>query len=152
MVCSPSMAQSLKKYREIVFQLLYSCNFENSEKEGAMALVMRQNAIPKSTTRKAMEQVEAVCAKQEELDAHVARLANDYEFERIPHVERSILRLAMHELLYTDLPPKVAISEAVRLTKKYATAEGASFINALLDRLYKENEGAGTVPEEQAAE
>nr|NGX48373.1 hypothetical protein [Chlamydiota bacterium] len=63
-----------------------------------------------------------------------------YELERISRIERSILRLGLYELLYTDLPDKVAITEAIRLTRKFATAEGGAFVNALLDAIYKDRD------------
>jgi N utilization substance protein B len=146
------MALSLKKFREIVFQLLYSRSFEKSEKEAAVFLAMRTNAVPKSTMRKAADLVEAVWAVIEVLDNEIAQNAKDYEFERISRVEKSILRLGLYELLYTDLPPKVSIAEAVRLTKKYATQEGANFVNALLDQLYKEKESAQKISIKQIAQ
>ena len=134
------MALSLKKRREILFQLLYSRGFDNSDFEAAQSLVMRQNAIPKSSARAMMQEVEIIWGVVVGLDAEIAKRAHSYEFERIPHVERSILRLGLYELLHTDLPPKVAISEAVRLAKKYATQESASFVNGLLDGVFKDVE------------
>lgn len=131
------MALSLQKFREIVFQLLYSRCFEESEQE-VVSLVMRQNAIPKKTVRIAWEKVEEIWRLHEDLDQKIRENSPSYDLERIPFIERSVLRLGLYELLHTDLPPKVAISEALRLTHKYATAEGAKFVNALLDQFYKE--------------
>ena len=49
-----------------------------------------------------------------------------------------MLRLAVYEMLYlSSLPPKVSIAEAIRLTRKYSTAESSSFINAVLDAIYQ---------------
>jgi transcription antitermination protein NusB len=142
------MALSPQKFREIVFQLLYSLGFEMSER-GELSLVMRQNEIPKATARLALEKAETIWQIHEDLDRVIREKAESYELERIPMIERTVLRLGIYELLHTELPPKVAISEAVRLTRKYATAEGATFINALLDRLYKEREGDFAISGEQ---
>ncbi|NGX38511.1 MAG: hypothetical protein K1000chlam2_01685 [Chlamydiae bacterium] len=144
------MALSAQKFREIVFQLLYSRDFEKSDEESAMALVMRQNTIPKSVIRVAKERVEAIWDLREELDECIQGRAKDYDLERIPRIEQAVLRLGLYELLHTDLPPKVAISEGIRLARKFATAESASFVNALLDAVYKEKEHAPqTLSEEQ---
>src|SRR5690606_29501809 len=63
-------------------------------------------------------------------------------FERIPRVERNILRLAVFELLHDpSVPPTVAIAEAIRLTRKFATPEAATFINAVLDAIFKMQRG-----------
>ncbi len=68
----------------------------------------------------------------------IAQTAFGYEFDRIPHVERAVLRLGIYELYFSnEVPPKVAISEAVRLAKKFATIESSRFINGILDALYK---------------
>ncbi len=140
------MPLSLQKFREIVFQLLYIRNFEKSEKR-ELSLVMRQNAIPKKTARVALEKVEEIWQIRADLDRVISEKSELYDLERISMVERTVLWLGVYELLHTDLPPKVAISEAIRLTRKFATAEGASFVNALLDSLYKEKEHASCFSE-----
>lgn len=142
------MALSPQKFREIVFQLLYSLGFEESER-GELSLVMRQNEIPKTAARLALEKAEQIWLIHDDLDRLIGEKADSYQFERIPMIERTVLRLGVYELLHTDLPPKVVIAEAIRITRKYATAEGATFTNALLDCIYKEREHAGSISEEQ---
>jgi N utilization substance protein B len=54
-------------------------------------------------------------------------------------VDRNILRLAAYELLWhEDVPPKVAINEAIEIAKKFGTGESSRFINGVLDRIHKE--------------
>lgn len=142
-----AMARSMQKFREIVFQLLYSRDFTESDER--LSLVMRTNAIPKKATLEANEKAEAIWQFVDELDEIIRKTSADYSLERITRIEQSVLRLGLYELLHTDLPPKVSITEAVRIAKKYATAEGASFVNALLDKVYKEQEHE-TVPKKQA--
>jgi N utilization substance protein B len=67
----------------------------------------------------------------------IAETSKEYELNRIPRVERNLLRLGAYEICYSDVPPKVAINEAVRLTKKFATDESGNFINAILDAIFK---------------
>jgi transcription antitermination protein NusB len=53
-----------------------------------------------------------------------------------------VLRLALYEMLHDDqIPPKVAIAEAIRLSRKFSTPESSSFINAILDAIYKSSQG-----------
>ncbi len=141
------MALSLQKFREIVFQFLYSRGFEESE-IGELSLVMRQNAVPKKAAREALEKAEEIWKVREELDQLIDGKSDSYDLERVPMVERTILRLGVYELRYTDLPPKVAIAESLRLTRKFATPEGITFVNALLDALYKETEENASISEE----
>ena len=70
----------------------------------------------------------------------ISAKAKDYAFDRIPPVEKSILRLGVYELLHSDLSMQVIIAEAVRLARKFATKEGSTFVNAILDALQKERE------------
>jgi len=56
-------------------------------------------------------------------------------------IDRNILRLAVFELLYTpEIPPEVAINEAIELCKKYGTDNAQLFVNGILDHLWKENQ------------
>jgi N utilization substance protein B len=71
------------------------------------------------------------------IDEKITSLSPDYSFARISRVEKTILRLGVYEILFDDLiPPLVAISEAIRLTRKFGTPESARFVNAILDRVY----------------
>ena len=72
----------------------------------------------------------------------IRKTAVSYAFERIQSVERNVLRLGVFEMLYdSSIPPKVAISEAMRLSRKFSNPESSHFINALLDHLYKLSSG-----------
>ena len=132
------MAQNLKKFREIVFQLLYSRDFEKSDEDVIASLMMRQHVVPQKLIREAKEKAGSIWEKRLELDEKINSSSTAFDFEKISRVELAILRLGYFELLHTDLPGKVAIAEAVRLTRKFGTKESANFINALLDKVYHE--------------
>ena len=135
------MALAQRKVREIVFQLIYSYDFAQNEPVDMISFLMRRFAVPKKIICRAQEKATAVCQKNPELDQKIAQSSLAYALERIPRVEKNILRLGIYELFYQkELPPKVVIAEAIRLARKYATPEGADFINAILDQLYHERE------------
>ena len=67
-----------------------------------------------------------------ELDTDIERYAVGWKFERIPRVATAIMRVAMFEILYTDVPNGAAINEAVELAKKYEDEKVVSFINGIL--------------------
>jgi len=74
-----------------------------------------------------------------ELDGHIERLARDWTVERMPWVDRSILRLAAFELMArADVPTGVILSEAVELAKRFSTEEAGRFVNGLLSNLARE--------------
>lgn len=129
------------KMREIVFHLLYSADFAPESQEEMIPLLMQQHQVTKKSIYTAISQAMAIRAQQQEIDRRIAIVATAYEFERIPSVERNLLRLGVYELLFSSsVPPKVAISEAMRLARKFGSTESARFINAILDALYKKKE------------
>jgi len=132
------MAVPQAKMREIVFQMLYSINMGHAAHDDLVKLMMSELSVSKSSVLKAMEKVDAIQLHLESLDATIAKASEAYEFDRIHNIEKNILRLALFELQYDkDVPPKVAIAEAIRLSRKFAAPESASFVNALLDSIYR---------------
>ena len=87
------------------------------------------------------ELVRGVGARHAELDEALTRLSRNWRIERMAVVERNIIRLALWELLHAPaVPVNVAINEAIELAKRFGTAEGAAFVNGLLDRAVTELE------------
>jgi N utilization substance protein B len=78
--------------------------------------------------------VSGVRRNREELDALLARTADNWRVERMAATDRNVLRLGAYEILYADTPDRVAINEAVELAKRYGTAQSAQFVNGILDR------------------
>lgn len=74
-----------------------------------------------------------VWSNRETIDAVIAAASTRWRIERMPLVDRNILRLGTYELLYTDLPIGVPINECVELAKLYGTANSSSFVNGVLD-------------------
>jgi len=71
-----------------------------------------------------------------EINALIAEHSEHWEIDRMPTIDRNILRLATYELLYRDdIPPKVTINEAVELAHKFSTPDSGKFINGILDKL-----------------
>jgi len=85
-----------------------------------------------------MDIVEGVVAMQPTIDEFLQTYAQGWTLERMPAVDRTILRIGAWELLYNDdVPDGVAVSEAVALAKTMSTDESPAFINGLLGRLQK---------------
>lgn len=134
------MSLPQQKFREIVFQMLFSIDMGQASEEDMLPLLMAELSVTKQSVRKAQERVRNLLTRQSEIDALIAKSSTSYSFERIQSVERNILRLGIFEMLYDDeVPPKVAIAEAVRLTRKFSTPESGHFVNAILDSIYKES-------------
>lgn len=77
-------------------------------------------------------------AHREEIDRSLVAHLSNWRLERLDAIDRNILRLGIAELLYSeDVPPKVAIHEAVRLASRYGGDESPRFVNGVLDAVYK---------------
>ncbi|MEP7226714.1 MAG: transcription antitermination factor NusB [Gemmatimonadales bacterium] len=82
---------------------------------------------------RAEELAAGVVGEVESLDAEIVQAAENWRMSRIAVVERNILRLGIHELRRGDVPPKVAIDEAVRLAHWFGGARAPGFVNGILD-------------------
>jgi N utilization substance protein B len=89
-----------------------------------------------------------------ELDTVIRGVAQNWDIGRMAVIDRNVLRLATYELLHCrDIPPKVAINEAIELGKRYSTANSGAFINGILDKIKSRREagGEGASPAAEAA-
>lgn len=141
-----------QKFREIVFQVLYSKDMAEVSEEGLIRIFSKELAVTKKSIKLAIDRSHKIREKLPELDESIRQACVSYDFERIRSVERNILRLGVFEILLDDaIPPKVAISEAIRLANKFATPEAATFVNAVLDTIYKKSKGESTDPQHLTA-
>ena len=84
---------------------------------------------------------EGILDRIEEIDRMIGERTVGWRFERLALIDRNILRLGVYELLYLDeIPAEVAMDEAVELAKKFGTEQARSFVNGILDRIWKEHD------------
>ncbi len=89
--------------------------------------------------------VEGVQGHQPEIDETIARLAENWRLDRMAAIDRNIIRIGAFEILHgRDVPAKVAINEALKLAKRYSTAQSSRFVNGILDKVLQTAESAGT--------
>jgi N utilization substance protein B len=86
----------------------------------------------------ALALAEEVAAKAEELDARITAASEGWPAERLGVVERSALRVAIQELDRGEVPPEVAIDEAVTFAKRYSSDEAGKLVNGILGRIQRE--------------
>jgi N utilization substance protein B len=83
---------------------------------------------------------------REEIDTMIRGQADNWRLERMPPVDRNILRLAVYEMLYEQETPKlVVVDEAIELAKKFGSEQSGRFVNGLLDGLLKQHTFPGTL-------
>ena len=88
-----------------------------------------------------MSLVEGVKEKSAELDLVIAKSAPEWPVNQLPVVDRNVLRLGLYELLFADrkeVPPRVAINEAIELAKTYGGQNSGKFVNGVLGTIYRE--------------
>jgi N utilization substance protein B len=86
----------------------------------------------------AVELVEGVAAHLERIDEILGEHAEGWTVQRMPPVDRAVLRLALYEMLWTEVPGPVVIDEAVELAKALSTEESPRFVNGVLGRVMRE--------------
>lgn len=83
----------------------------------------------------ALDLIGTVCRRQKEIDQQLQAAMVDWQLSRLAKIDQDILRLAIAEIYYLNVPQKVAINEAVELAKRYSDADGYRFINGVLRRV-----------------
>jgi transcription antitermination protein NusB len=122
------------KARKRALDVLYEADLRGADPVTTMAdrLAQADPPVPEYT----VELVEAVTARRARIDELISTYSEGWTLDRMPPVDRNILRVAIYELLWNDgVPDAVAISEAVGLARDLSTDESPRFINGLLGRL-----------------
>jgi N utilization substance protein B len=124
------------KARARALQMLYSMEMVGElGLAEAVSRLARLTGPDPTVYDQAEELARSVLAERDDLDRHAAEAADNWRLDRIAAVERNILRLGIHELLKGEVPPKVAIDEAVQLAHWFGGAKAPSFVNGVLDRI-----------------
>ena len=136
---SPELRRGYTRHdaRELALQILFQCDFHGST-EFWLEQFWEQRDASESVRTFASELVAGVRTHQDELDDLIAAYARNWTIDRMPVVDRNILRQAMYELLWVpDVPAKVTVDEALELAKNFADDETRKFVNGILDQLIK---------------
>ncbi|MBQ6361612.1 MAG: transcription antitermination factor NusB [Lachnospiraceae bacterium] len=126
--------------REQVFKELFLIMFYKEDEIDAQCEIYKENLseLEETDRNEISEKVKAVIPHIRELDEAIDSVSEGWKVKRMGKVELSILRLAAYEMKYDDqVPVRVAINEAVELTKTYGGDESFAFVNAILGKLAK---------------
>lgn len=127
------------KAREEAFKLLYSMEIQKEDEEEQVDLYIENNEITDEKTIQYIKDIwSGVETHKEEINQKISsNLKVDWKLERLSKVDLSLLKLAIYEMLYKQIPFKVAINEVIELAKKYGEDNSASFINGILASIVK---------------
>ena len=129
--------------REEAFKLIYSLEIQKKEPiEEQIELYLQSNSID---NKKAIEYIEdavkGIEKNKEVITEKIEKnLKQDWKIDRISKVDLAILKLAIYEIKYKDIPFKVVINEAVELAKKYGEDNSKNFVNGILASIIKEEQ------------
>jgi len=130
--------------RSIILQTLFEWDFEGTKTGEIFPIFERTIAefAPGTNDRPFMDHLlRQVLEKKRDLDILIEKAAPDWPIDKISVVDRNILRIGLAELLFADrqeVPPKVAINEAIELAKTFGGETSGRFINGVLGAVYKE--------------
>ena len=130
--------------REFAVQILYQIDITGDTYERSLADFWQAHdseEIKEEVKTFSSELVKGARDNLAAIDAMIEKYATNWELKRMAVVDRNIMRLAGFELMFCeDIPPKVAINEAVELAKKYSDIEASKFVNGILDKIKSEKE------------
>lgn len=129
-----------RKAREVALQVLYKLDIAEGTAEAFDSDM--ESLAPGTEARRYCEHlVNGIMDKRKLIDSIIEEHSENWTMERMPLVDRNILRVAVYELKFChDIPFKVTIDEAVELAKRYGSEESGSFINGVLDKVRKDSE------------
>jgi N utilization substance protein B len=115
-------------------------------REEERAEYMRRKRLADEAFAFAQGLVTGTMDHREQVDALIREQADNWRLERMPPVDRNVLRLAVFEMLYeTDTPKLVIVDEAIELAKKFGSEQSGRFVNGLLDGLLKQHTFPGSL-------
>lgn len=131
--------------RTVILQSLYEWDFYNQKAD--LTVVLERNleefAPGIDEPEFAWKILKNIVEHLKEIDATIAKAAPDWPIDKIAVINRNILRIGLSELLYAnkdEVPPKVAINEAIEMAKNFGGPNSVKFINGVLGTIYRERE------------
>jgi transcription antitermination protein NusB len=132
---------SRRNARELALQVLFHVDVGRADPDSALFQAFSRETEPDGAGEPlsvkdgqyARDLVQGTWERREEIDAIIATFAKDWTVDRMPGVDRNILRMAIYEIKHqADVPDGVVADEAVELAKQFSTAESSKFINGIL--------------------
>ncbi len=137
---------SRRRSREHALQILYQWDMRKQPVDESIGAFYGTLYSEESSVRPARDEflerlVRGTVEKAGEIDALISGHAAHWRLERMPAVDRNILRLAVYEMRHTETPAPVVIDEALELARRFSTEESVLFVNGVLDAVHREVSG-----------
>ena len=129
--------------RRCALQALYQFDAGNDPENSLVRSTLEESRTSETAQAEGFQLAQGAWAHREEADALVLPYAEEWPTHRQPMVDRNILRLAVYELRHAGTPGKAAINGAVELAKEFGGEKSFGFVNAVLDKIWKNESEAG---------
>lgn len=128
-----------RRAREVVMQLLYRDDLNGLGDSSTDQQFLNQRLNRKSDLVAFADTIlQGVRQYRESIDEKLEATTVNWRLERMAPTDRNVMRIAAWEILYSDTPPRVAINEAIELSKRYGDENSSRFVNGVLDKLMQE--------------
>jgi N utilization substance protein B len=122
--------------REVVVQTLYEMQLAKADPDTALRSNLQRRSGGDEARRYAERLLREILAHRRQIDDHIRGALENWSWERMAVVDRSVLEMATVELMqFPDVPLRVVIDEAVQVVRKFGSAESGAFVNGVLDRI-----------------
>lgn len=135
-----------RKARQRVLQGLYSMDISGEEQGKVLADILTREELPKKI-QSFVKDLFTLCVEkrpwcEDKIDSHL----QNWDMDRVALLDKLVLVMGICEIHFLDeVPPKVTISESIEIAKEFSTEESSSFVNGILDAVYKENDPKNTI-------
>jgi len=124
--------------REAVLQALYAYEITKEKRDKVLNDIINRQSYDNDMKNFITSLFNFSIDNKEWCEEQIKTRLNNWEFDRVALLDRLLLILAISEIHFIDdVPPKVSISEAIEIAKQYSTEESSSFVNGVLDNIYK---------------
>ena len=130
---------SRRNSRELVLKSLFQIDFSKDTEPLAAFTAAKEGEVSEDEDAYALALLDGIITNLDAIDAKITAYAIDWAVDRMPAVDRNILRIAIYEIFLSPeaIASSVAINEAVEVAKKYGTEDSGRFINGVLGKMVK---------------
>ena len=124
--------------REAVLQALYASVMTGEDSDKILKDILNRKSYESNLIKYITDLFESAIDNKEWCEDQIKSRLNNWEFDRVALLDRLLLIVAISEIYFIeDVPPKVSISEAIEIAKIYCNEDSSSFVNGVLDNVYK---------------
>jgi N utilization substance protein B len=137
--------------REVAMQVIFELEHHEADPDSALRYHLEESQLTDAQADFARSLVRGTLDHRAVIDEQISGASTHWRLDQMAGVERSVLRLATYELLFSpDVPPKAAINESIELAKTFGGDEAGRFVNGVLGRIMAGSSIADRAPAEQA--